>query len=327
MSWPHFQRTRPCAPQRVSSLDDPEDSPTLDHTLGLIAERVMPGARLLDIRRLTGGVSADVHALDMAPRDQPLRTVVVRQLRRHAWTTTGEDPVGREFALICAVHRAGIPVPEPLAAESDPDAATGAFLAMAFADGTTEITEDRLDNRLGVMARTLAGIHAAPRDGLPSLPLRMDPRPEVFDFLTPDRRALADWLAACPDTACHDPPRLLHGDFWPGNLLWADDVLSAVLDWEDAAIGDPLSDVACTMLELTYLFGTAAAAAFARAYREHAPLDDARLPLWQVYVASAACRYMGGWGLPAARERHMRACAEAFIDAAAYALMAGAPGR
>lgn len=299
----------------------------MDDSLGLIAERVMPGARLLGVRRLTGGVSAIVHALDLAPPNGPPRTVVVRQLRSHAWTATGDDPVGREFALARALHRAGIPVPEPLAAESDPDSPTGAFLAMAFADGTTEMPPDRLQDRLTVMARSLADIHGVAQNGLPALPLRLDPRPEVFEFLTPDRRALADWLAARDDTACHDPPRLLHGDFWPGNLLWVDDTLGAVLDWEDAALGDPLSDVACTMLELTYLFGPAAAAGFAAAYRRHAPLDDARLPLWQVYVASAAARYMGEWGLPAAREAHMRACAEAFIDAAADALMTGKPVR
>jgi aminoglycoside phosphotransferase (APT) family kinase protein len=37
---------------------------------------------------------------------------------------------------------------------------------------------------------------------------------------------------------------LLHGDFWPGNALWRDGALVAILDWEDAAIGDPLADVA-----------------------------------------------------------------------------------
>ena len=295
----------------------------MDDPLGLIADRVMPGARLLNARPLTGGVSAVVHALDLAPREGPPRTVVVRQLRSHAWTASGDDPVGREFTLTRAVYRAGIPVPEPLAAQSDADTPTGPFLAMAFADGDTQIPPERLGTRLAVMARTLAEIHDVPTDGLPPLPLRTDPRPEVFDFLTPEHRALADWLAARDDTACHEPPRLLHGDFWPGNLLWIDDTLNAVLDWEDAAIGDPLSDIACTMLELTYLFGTPAAATFARAYREHAPLDDARLPLWQVYVAAAACRYMGEWGLPAARERHMRACAEAFLDAAADTLVAG----
>jgi aminoglycoside phosphotransferase (APT) family kinase protein len=290
----------------------------VDDSLAAIADRVIPGARLRGARRLTGGVSADVHALDLAPPGAGPRTIVVRRLRGHARTTPADASVAREFALLTAAYRAGIPVPEPLAAGAGP----GAFLAMAFADGTTEIPPDRLEARIAVMARTLADIHALSTEDLPALPSRMDPRPEVFDFLTADRRELADWLAARADTACHDPPRLLHGDFWPGNLLWVDDRLNAVLDWEDAAIGDPLSDVACTMLELTYPFGARAASAFAAAYRQYAVLDDRRLPLWQVYVASAACRYMGDWGLPAARERHMRACAEAFVDSAAGVLMA-----
>jgi aminoglycoside phosphotransferase (APT) family kinase protein len=31
---------------------------------------------------------------------------------------------------------------------------------------------------------------------------------------------------------------LLHGDFWPGNTLWKDGQLVAIIDWEDAASGD-----------------------------------------------------------------------------------------
>jgi len=39
-------------------------------------------------------------------------------------------------------------------------------------------------------------------------------------------------------------PCLVHGDLWYGNLLMRQDRLSGVLDWEFAAIGDPLVDYA-----------------------------------------------------------------------------------
>jgi aminoglycoside phosphotransferase (APT) family kinase protein len=35
---------------------------------------------------------------------------------------------------------------------------------------------------------------------------------------------------------------LLHGDYWPDNTLWRDGRLVCVIDWEDAALGDPLAD-------------------------------------------------------------------------------------
>jgi hypothetical protein len=37
-----------------------------------------------------------------------------------------------------------------------------------------------------------------------------------------------------------NPPTLLRGDCWPGNLLWQHDQLVAIIDWEDAATREPL---------------------------------------------------------------------------------------
>jgi aminoglycoside phosphotransferase (APT) family kinase protein len=78
------------------------------------------------------------------------------------------------------------------------------------------------------------------------------------------------------------------------------------LDWEDAAYGDPLSDVACTALELRYVVGADGAERFLQAYQDLKTLDRPRLALWQLYVAAAAHHAMGSWGLDADREAHMR---------------------
>jgi hygromycin-B 4-O-kinase len=43
---------------------------------------------------------------------------------------------------------------------------------------------------------------------------------------------------------CPDERRLVHGDWGSNNLLVADGRVTAVLDWENAATGDPLYDVA-----------------------------------------------------------------------------------
>ena len=59
---------------------------------------------------------------------------------------------------------------------------------------------------------------------------------------------------------------LLHGDFWAGNLLWRDATIVAVIDWEEAATGDPLTDVATTRLDLLWAFGPGAMTAFTDHY-------------------------------------------------------------
>ena len=117
------------------------------------------------------------------------------------------------------------------------------------------------------------------------------------------------------------PHKLLHGDFWPENLLWRNGEVAAVLDWEDAAVGDPMADVAGARVELRYKFGPKAMQHFTDAYAQHQEVDFKRLALWQVYVAAAAQHFMGTWGLPAEQEAHMRREALASITEAGRTLM------
>lgn len=119
-------------------------------------------------------------------------------------------------------------------------------------------------------------------------------------------RAFVAELDPHPYEAC---PVLLHGDFWPQNLIWQNGKIAAILDWEDAAFGDPLSDIACAILELRYLFCEDLVQVFINAYRHHCPIDDKRLALWHIYVAAAAQFHMANWGLEPAKEAHMRAIA------------------
>ena len=78
---------------------------------------------------------------------------------------------------------------------------------------------------------------------------------------------------------------LLHGDYWPGNVLWKDGALAAVIDWEDAARGDPLGDLANARLELLFFFGPDAPADFTRRYLAASPIDTTDLPSWDLAVA------------------------------------------
>ncbi len=59
---------------------------------------------------------------------------------------------------------------------------------------------------------------------------------------------------------------LLHGDYWPGNILWRDGRLVGVIDWEDAALGDPLADLANSRLEIFWAFGGDVMHDFTRRY-------------------------------------------------------------
>jgi len=243
--------------------------------------------------------------------DREQRSVV---LRVHGPNHNGH-PAAVEFEILRAVTGLGICAPRALVLDESLQHIPHPFLILDHIDGETAVPKGAADNQITRMAEMLAEVHSLPITGLPTLPIRNDPLPEVFDYLPQDAefKALRQGLSKMKDTAYEGTGALLHGDFWPGNLLWKDQHLVGILDWEDAAYGDPLSDVACTALELTYVAGTDGAERFVRAYGRLRPLEPRRFALWQIYVAAAGHHSMAGWGLEASREAHMRATALSVI--------------
>jgi aminoglycoside phosphotransferase (APT) family kinase protein len=284
-----------------------------------IISQLFPGAKLVSDERLTGGVSADVYKLDLKLADGTEKSVV---LRAHGASHSGHA-AELEYNLLQALHRSGVPVPEPLLIDASRKLLADPFLVMTFVEGTTEIPASLDVQYIDAMAETLASIHEVPVSGLPNLPARNDPIPEVHDYIPEDLEwdDLRACLQAQSDTAYQGSVKLLHGDYWPENLLWQKGNIAAILDWEDAAIGDPLSDLAVARVELRYKFGKPGMHGFTEAYARYMEVDPVRLALWEVYVAAAAQHFMGEWRLEPAREAHMRNEALASLREAGNILM------
>lgn len=259
------------------------------------------GGRLLSHAPLAGGVSSRVIRVYLEMPGGELRRVVVREPGVAEWKEGSPESSRREFDLLGYLSEQGFPVPTPVLCVAD-------FYVMDFVEGTQEMPADGIEK----LADLLARLHSLPVDDAPPLPERENPIAGLPAFLGPRHEALRTRLAERPPKL--SPRRtLLHGDFWPGNVLWRDGEVAALLDWEDAATGDPLSDVATCRLELRYDHGKKGAEAFTRRYadRTYLPLDE--LPIWDAYVAAAALAFMSQWGLPQAREAHMRREAEATL--------------
>ena len=241
-----------------------------DADIDLLIARHFPGARVHHITPLMGGVSADVVRVELVPDAGGPQSIV---LRIHGPTHSGHD-AAVEFELLRALHRAGVCVPEPLFVEASCRQYPHPYLAMEFVEGTTALGPAQVDHGIDAMADMLFSLHQTPVAALPALPLRIDPLTEIFDFLPggPEWDGLRRQLSALEDTAFVGEPVLLHGDFWPENLIWQDGQIKSVLDWEDAALGDPLSDVACTGLELCYAYGDSGADRF------FGPIES--MPMW-----------------------------------------------
>jgi aminoglycoside phosphotransferase (APT) family kinase protein len=111
---------------------------------------------------------------------------------------------------------------------------------------------------------------------------------------------------------------VLHGDYWPGNVLWRDGRLAGVVDWEDALFGDPLADLAVTRLEIGGLYGVAAMNLLTRQYLARRPeLDVSALPLWDLRAAMRASGFaLGDWGLSPERLTAVQAAYDEFAETA-----------
>jgi aminoglycoside phosphotransferase (APT) family kinase protein len=106
-----------------------------NETYAAIASSMFPGAKLKAVVRLTGGVSADVHRLDLNLRGGSTTSLV---LRAHGTSHSGHA-AALEIQLLQALHRGGVPVPEPLHVDVSGDLLADPFLIMAFVDGTSAI--------------------------------------------------------------------------------------------------------------------------------------------------------------------------------------------
>lgn len=267
---------------------------------------------------MTGGVSASVTLLDVELADQSMKKLV---LREHGPTHCGH-PVDLEFRLLRSLNDFGLAVPEPLAWGAADAVNRYPYILLNYLEGSTDIPASAVEKCISVMAAELVAIHDVVVDSLPQLPMRVDPRPELLDFLAEDEewQGLRLTLTKMGSTIYEGNVVLLHGDYWPRNIVWKGETFVGILDWEDAAVGDPLSDVACACLELSYLYGDRGARFFLDVYRERRPVDPFRFALWQAYVAAAGNASMANWDLEPSRERAMRHTARNSIREAGHTL-------
>ena len=111
-----------------------------------------------------------------------------------------------------------------------------------------------------------------------------------------------------------NPPVLLHGDFWLGNLLWNGDRPAAIIDWEDAMLGDPLADLGKSRLESLWALGPEAMQLYTEHYlRLNRQLNAATLPYWDLRGASRLSHFASFASEPR-RIPRMRKQYKAFIN-------------
>jgi|GEM_PF-1062680 len=292
------------------------------------ARAVMDDVARIDVVALAGGSSAFVARLDLESSGRTRRSVVFRQHTDRAAKVQTEDVAAKEFHLMTELAGAGFEVPRPIALHG-PQPTDGPWLVTEWVEGSTDVSDHDIESALSQMADFLTRLHALDPLAAPAAGLKRieDPLAELPQNLTDSdvadrlREAIGNGISLQPNADA-----LLHGDFWPGNVMFDHDGrLSAVLDWEDAQIGDPLADLATARVELTCAYGEAACIRFTEQYVDLArtqmtALELHDLPVWDAYVSATALAAMHRWGLSPDVEASRRATTSDFLASAATRL-------
>jgi len=213
---------------------------------------------------ITGGRSNLTYVVNDGTSEYVLR----RPPLGHVLATAHD--MAREFTVLSALAGTAVPVPTPYLLCTDPEVLGAPFYLMSRVPGvvlrnrhqTDPMSEAQRHDIAHAMIDTLAALHDVDHR---AVGLGGFGRPEGFlarqvrrwsaqleqsrsrDLPGADR--LRDRLAAT--VPCGGPPTLVHGDYRLDNLL-VDPTsrrVAAVLDWEMATVGDPLTDVALLLVQ------------------------------------------------------------------------------
>lgn len=294
-----------------------------------VVQKFEPDSTLQRTWALTGGVSAQVTALEVLRPNGETRRMIVRQ---HGATDLSHNPqiAADEYRLLRILHAAGLITPEPYYLDQSNDIFGTPYLVIEYIEGTTSGEPTNLVDLSRHLALRLAKIHAVDNVDLSFLPDQAQVATRVLRERPPqlDESLHEGSIRATLEAAWPWPQQnrsvLLHGDYWPGNMLWHADHLVAIIDWEDAKVGDPLADVANSRLEFLWAFGSAAMEAFTEHYRSMTTLDFTNLPYWDLYAALRPASRLAEWAGDAVTEARMRERHHIFITQAFNQLASGA---
>jgi aminoglycoside phosphotransferase (APT) family kinase protein len=229
-----------------------------------------------DLERHTEGWSRQTMSFSAESADGDVNRLVARvEPSGQERELDYRNDVETEFETMRAVAEAAVdvPMPEPYWYEADEGILGGPFFLVGFRPGEAPVTWNPRDRHELYDAWDAEGkplpnqfvdiaveIHSLGPEDVPALEVR-DPAEVVRENLEFQERVyeesklidepavneIIDWLyenrPEVPETT------LVHGDFRVGNVLFEDDEITAVLDWELSEIGDPLFDLAYSSLQ------------------------------------------------------------------------------
>jgi aminoglycoside phosphotransferase (APT) family kinase protein len=199
-----------------------------------------------------------------------------------------------------------VPVPDPLYLDNTGAVLGSPGIVTQYMPGKLIMAQPYPMQWAEILAHTLASIHNTPID-VSKMPFLLDANSEVLWFLK-SKDSMPEYISAHPKgddlwQAMFDyqpglirvEPSLVHIDYWSGNILWDQGVISAVVDWEEAAQGDPGIDVAYCRMDMILCGMSEAADKFLAAYEKEMSKPVANLGFWELAAAVRPMLNPDGW--------------------------------
>ena len=224
--------------------------------------RRWPGAELRELRRLPGGTSSLTFIAGVTGGDPMERDVVVKLAPPDLPPVGNRDVLrqARLLRLLAAVP--GVRVPAVLLEDDgDPPLFIMDFLPGDAYEPLVDVSPDPpgpavVTGRAEAASRMLGHLHlldpAAVGIGEPAVPLEAELArwtrlfATVDDAICPGHEAVQERLSArLPNGVA---PRVLHGDYRMGNILFDGTQPTAIIDWEIWGVGDPRTDLAWLLM-------------------------------------------------------------------------------
>jgi aminoglycoside phosphotransferase (APT) family kinase protein len=269
-----------------------------------VREALAPGSEVVRVRPLHGGISSSVHLVRLKSPDGTHAAVVVRRYGEY-WQRIDPAACEREFRLLGVLAKNPLfPAPRPLLLDAEGGPFGAPTVVMTRLPGRPELAPRDLHGYLQQMAETLAALHRVPAEACDFLreqraivDRRLSTPAQTEDPLEQAiwEAVLSEWprISAEPD----EPRALVHGDYWPGNLLYRRGRLTGVVDWEQPRVGDPDKDVATCCADLWVLFGQPAADTFVALYESAAGRKPNNMRFWQLLNSTDAVPQMREWAV------------------------------
>jgi aminoglycoside phosphotransferase (APT) family kinase protein len=269
-----------------------------------LIEALAPGGRLVRTRRLRGGLGARMHALTIERADGSRFKASLRRFVRERPSSEPER-VAREFETLRLVEKAGISAPRPLLLDVEGRYFGMPALVQSFLPGRPYWPKTDPGPWAAELARGLRTVHAVTPDRFDLTGLHVQLKEEMREStrlklpgLVPGDELMAEVYAVLEaelDRIEWPQPCLVHDDYYPGNTVWLRGKLTGVIDWTDAELGDPRTDVSQCRLDLIVSHGEEAGDAFVEAYQRLAPKPLPDLWFFDLYRGLRALLYYDHW--------------------------------